>query len=146
MECLLCGLDFFLWETRCYSLMGCLAFSYFQGCSACRPGYVLNERFCVAADDNCQRYVGGTCGSCVSGYRLNPSTNRCEEAETRNCKEYNLGICSECNPGYKLRADFECEVENCQQYQAATLICERCLSGFYLSRQGLCPANPPNCL
>ena len=117
-------------------------------CQECQPGYILSEgdKKCINTE-NCYESFSGVCKKCSSGFFLNKKDNKClpQTGIFLNCKETVDGkTCDSCNDDYYFTEEGNClSINYCSKGNVYK--CEECISGYYLTKDGLSCTNEEKC-
>ena len=119
-------------------------------CEECSDGFYKSVQGFCTSSQNCQysNRENGNCQGCISGYYLDLSDNKCKSnLENNEFKHCLVGKekCEECVFPYILSDDFKCTVsQNCSV--ANNEVCEKCQSGYYLSKLDKKCTSVENCI
>ena len=117
-------------------------------CSECELGFFLSEgdKKCTKVE-NCNESTFGICKKCISGYYLDIKENKCkiQEGKFLFCKETLDGEnCNSCDDDYYFTEEGKCLLINyCAKGDYNR--CEKCISGFYLTKDKLSCTNEEKC-
>ena len=119
----------------------CIKIDSIKGkCSKCKEGYFLNEsdKKCCSTQ-YCEESIYDICQKCIYGYYLDRKANECKKKTEffKHCKETNDGqTCFACDDYYYFDENNFCtQVNYCSQSENE-YVCEKCISGYYLTEYG----------
>lgn len=75
-------------------------------CTACKPGYSINQNGTCKPNRSCTHTNDGYCTKCSNGNTVSTKTLLC--VENRSCTHIQHGICDKCKPTYMLNSAAVC--------------------------------------
>ena len=117
-------------------------------CTECDLGFYLSEgdKKCTKVE-NCNESAFGVCKKCINGYYLDKKENKCkiQTGQFIFCKETVDGeTCNSCDDDYYFTEEGKCLLVNyCAKGDYNR--CEKCSSGFYLTKDKLSCTNEERC-
>ena len=118
-------------------------------CSKCKDGYYLNELYkkCTTTK-NCKESIFGVCKNCIFNHYLDKSCDECKlkTDNFKHCKESIDGkTCSICEDYYFFDDNQFCTQINYCSQSKDEYVCEKCISGYYLTGYGESCTPEKNC-